>query len=167
MYPEDSPLLHIHSDCYLILLNIMSDRVASLLSPTDWDSTSSTISINSRSSATIESPKQGGRQRDMIWPHFHDMGPAKTPGHRKAQCRYCQLYLNFAKLHMMYAHIAYQCEEIIYRNPQARKDIVIKMRDMENQPSLSINKKCKTDVSYFIYPCFHHLYTVSDSYNIK
>ena len=145
----------------------MSDHVARLLSPTASDSTSSTISINSRSSTTSELPKQGDRQRDMIWSHFHDMGPAKTPGHRKAQCRYCQLYLNFAKLHMMYTYIAYQCEEIIYCNPQARKDIVIEMRDMENQPSPSTNKKRKTDVSYFIYPCFHHLYTVSDSYNIK
>ncbi|CAF1993167.1 unnamed protein product, partial [Rotaria magnacalcarata] len=57
----------------------MSDRVVNLLSPTNSDSSSSTISINSRSSITIESPKQGGRQRDVIWSHFHDMGPAKTP----------------------------------------------------------------------------------------
>lgn len=141
----------------------MSDRVACLLSPTDSDSTSSTMSINSHSSITIESPKHGGgRQRDIIWSHFHDMGPAKTPGHRKAQCKYCQLYLNFAKLHMMYTHIAYQCEEIIQRNPQARKDIIIKMRDMDNQPSPSTKRRRETDVSYFIYHCFHHLQTFSD-----
>lgn len=95
----------------------MSDRVASFLSPTDSDSTSSTISNDSRSSITIESLKQGGRQRDIIWSYFYDMGPAKTPGHRTVQCKYCQLYLNFAKLNIMYAHIAHQCEEIIHGNP--------------------------------------------------
>ncbi|CAF2133421.1 unnamed protein product [Rotaria magnacalcarata] len=98
----------------------MSDRVVNLLSPTNSDSSSSTISINSRSSITIESPKQGGRQRDVIWSHFHDMGPAKTPAH--------------------------QCEEIVICNPQARKDIIMKMRDMDNQSSPSTNKRRETEI---------------------
>ncbi|CAF3567984.1 unnamed protein product [Rotaria socialis] len=104
----------------------MSDRVVSLLSPTNSDSSSSTISINSRSSITIESPKQGGRQRDVIWSHFHDMGPAKTPGHRKAK--------------------SHQCEKIVLCNPQARKYIIMKMRDMHNQSSPSTNKRRETEI---------------------
>ncbi len=119
----------------------MSDHMQNLLSPTDPQPSSSGDSINSRSSITIESPRHGGRHRDFIWTCFNDMGPAKTPGHRKAQCKYCLLCLNFAKLHVMYSHIAHQCDEVINYNPNVRKEIILKMRDFEQQPSPSRNKK--------------------------
>jgi hypothetical protein len=97
----------------------MPNRNRSSSSPSDSQFSSSGSNINSLSSITFESPKQGGRPRDIIWSHFDDMGPAKTPGHRKAQCKYCLLCLNFAKLNMMYSHIAHQCDEVINYNPNA------------------------------------------------
>jgi hypothetical protein len=94
---------------------------------------SNEVTITSTSSITFESPKLGGRQRDFIWSFFNDMGPAKTTGHRKAQCKYCLSCFNFAKLNVMYSHIAHQCDEIVTYNPNARKEIITRMRDFEQQ----------------------------------
>ena len=124
----------------------MSDHITSPWSPPDPQVSSSGATIKSRSSITIESPKQGGRRRDIIWSHFNDMGPAKTPGHRKAQCQYCLLCLSFAKLNMMYSHIAHQCDQIVNYDPNARKEIIIKMRDLEKQSSPTSNKKRSVEV---------------------
>ncbi|CAF1523635.1 unnamed protein product, partial [Rotaria sordida] len=110
----------------------MSDRMTNSLSSNPQTS-SNEVTITSTSSITFESPKLGGRQRDFIWSFFNDMGPAKTPGHREAQCKYCLSCFNFAKLHVMYSYIAYQCDEIVTYNPNARKEIITRMRDFEQQ----------------------------------
>jgi hypothetical protein len=129
----------------------MSSHIATLSSSIDPQPSSSEDTVNSLSSITFESPKTGGRHRDFIWSYFNDMGPAKTHGHRKAQCKYCLLCLNFAKLNLMYSHIAHQCDEIVNYNPNARKEIILKMRDFEQQPSPARNKKRATEVRSFHY----------------
>ncbi|CAF0946916.1 unnamed protein product [Didymodactylos carnosus] len=63
------------------------------------------------------------------------MGPARTPGHRKAQCKYCSWCLNLAKVNMMYSHIAFQCDEINNYDSNARKEVISKLRDLEQQTS--------------------------------
>jgi hypothetical protein len=91
------------------------------------------ISISTSSSITFKSPRTGGRERDFIWSLFDDMGPAKTPGHRKAKCKYCLLAFNFAKLNIMYAHIAHQCEDVLHANPNARKEAIFRMHEFDGQ----------------------------------
>ncbi|CAF4156972.1 unnamed protein product [Rotaria sordida] len=110
----------------------MSDRMTNSLSSNPQTS-SNEVTIASTSSITIESPKIGGRQCDFIWPFFNDMGPVKTPGHRNAQCEYCLSCFNFAKLHVMYSYISHQCDEIVTYNPNARKEMITRMRDFEQQ----------------------------------
>ncbi|CAF1333103.1 unnamed protein product [Adineta ricciae] len=113
----------------------------------DPQSPSSEDIIDISSSVTFDSPKLGGRQRDVIWSHFDDMGPAKTPGHRKAQCKYCSQYFNFAKLNLMYTHAAHQCDQIINYNPSGRKEIILKMRGFEEESLPSRKKKRSTEVT--------------------
>jgi hypothetical protein len=124
----------------------MSGRITASLSSNDPQPSSSEDTINSSSSITFDSPKHGGRHRDFIWSCFDDMGPAKTPGHRKAQCKYCLLSFNFAKLNLMYYHITHQCDEIVNYNPNVRKEVLLKMRDLEEEPSPSRKKKRTTEV---------------------
>ena len=141
---------------------MMSNRNKSTSSPSDSQISSSGSNINSYSSITFESPKQGGRPRDLIWSHFNDMGSARTPGHRKAQCKYCSWYLNLAKVNMMYSHIAFQCDEINNYDSNARKEIISKLRDSEQQTSPGRYKRRAIEVQYFFilyylilfYQCF-------------
>ncbi|CAM4802748.1 unnamed protein product [Rotaria magnacalcarata] len=116
------------------------------LSHSDSEMSSNEVISGCSSSISFESPKHGGRQRDSIWLHFNDMGPAKTLGHSKVQCKYCLLCLNFAKLNMMYTHIAHQCDEIINYDPNARKEIIIQTCKMEEQLSPGRNNKRIIDV---------------------
>ncbi|CAF2013746.1 unnamed protein product [Rotaria magnacalcarata] len=116
------------------------------LSHSDSEMSSNEVISGCSSSISFESPKHGGRQRDSIWLHFNDMGPAKTLGHSKVQCKYCLLCLNFAKLNMMYTHIAHQFDEIINYDPNARKEIIIQACKMEEQLSPGRNNKRIIDV---------------------
>ncbi|CAF3662746.1 unnamed protein product [Rotaria sp. Silwood1] len=111
----------------------MSDYTTNCLSSVDPQTSSNEVTIASTSSITFVSLKLGGHQRDFIWSFFNDMGPAKTPGHHKAQCKYYLSFFNFAKLHIMYSHIAHQCDEIVIYNPNARKEVITRMRDFEQQ----------------------------------
>ena len=103
----------------------MSNRSSNTLTSGDSPISSIDITSDSPSTITTDSPKQNGRPWDYIWSHFNDMGPAKTPGHRKAQCKYCLLSLNFAKLSIMCSHIAHHCDEIVNYNPNARKETIV------------------------------------------
>lgn len=119
----------------------MCDRINTSVLSNDPQPSSSEDIIYSSSSITLHSPKTGGRHRDFIWSCFDDMGPAKTPGHRKAQCKYCLLSFSFAKLNLMYTHIAYQCDEIFNYNPNTRKETLLKMRELEEDFSPSKKRK--------------------------
>ncbi|CAF4294947.1 unnamed protein product [Rotaria socialis] len=62
-------------------------HVAALPSSPSDSQISSTAVTHSSSFISLEPPKQGGRHCDFIWLHFNDIGPTKTLGHRKAQCK--------------------------------------------------------------------------------
>lgn len=105
------------------------------------ETSNSELSVSSNS-IIASSPKTLGRQRNYIWSHFIDEGDAKTGGYRKARCRYCTAILNYAKIPMMYNHIANQCEGVVTSNPGARLDIVTKMTefDQQNQSPKSLKR---------------------------
>ena len=75
------------------------------------------------------------RTRDPIWTHFNDLGEAKTGGHRKASCRYCQTVFNYAKINNMYSHIAHQCQEVVDENPQGRIETILRLEGNASQNS--------------------------------
>lgn len=124
----------------------MPNYTNSSLSSNDPQLSPSVDAMASSSSITIESPKQGGRPRDFIWLCFDDMGSAKTAGHRKAQCKYCLRFFHFAKLNIMYNHIAHQCEEVINHDPKVRKEVLSKLRDFDCDESPSRKRKKITQV---------------------
>jgi hypothetical protein len=99
--------------------------------------------------------KSLGRHRDYIWLHFVDLGEAKTGGHRKACCRYCQTVFNYAKINMMYAHIAHQCTQIVVENPQGRIETILRLEG-NSQSSSSKSQKRAIEVNHFI-RSFHSL----------
>jgi hypothetical protein len=105
------------------------------------------VDLTTLDSATL--PKSLGRQRDYIWMHFTDLGEAKTGGHRKACCKYCQTTFNYAKINMMYAHIAHQCASIVNQNPQGRKETIVRIEEYSQSQSLKGQKRT-TEVNYFI-----------------
>lgn len=87
-----------------------------------------------------------GRHRDHIWQHFNDLGEAKSGGHRKARCKYCQTVFNYAKINTMYAHIAHQCSQIVVENPQDRIETVLRL-EANSHSSASKGQKREREVS--------------------
>ena len=82
----------------------------------------------------------------MIWQHFSDIGPVKIPGHGRAQCKYRLMSLNFAKFNMMYSHTAHQCNEVVRYDQNLRKEVIIKMCELEQRSSPARNNKPNTEV---------------------
>lgn len=93
--------------------------------------------------------KSLGRHRNYIWQHFADLGEAKSGGHRKASCRYCQMVFNYAKISMMYSHIAHQCSQIVVENPQGRLETILRI-EANSQSSSSKSQKRAIEVIHFI-----------------
>ncbi|CAF1410262.1 unnamed protein product, partial [Didymodactylos carnosus] len=92
-----------------------------------------------------DSPKLG-RNRDYLWEHFTDIGQAKTGGHRKCHCKYCSSQFNYAKIILMYRHIAHECQAILQDNPQVRKEVIRRLLSLNNQeqsPEESTRKRLK------------------------
>ncbi|CAF1139877.1 unnamed protein product [Didymodactylos carnosus] len=86
----------------------------------------------------ISSPKgAGGRTRDEIWVDFDDYGDAKTTGHKKCKCKYCNTTFQYAKLPMMYRHISHECEHISSINPNGLKEILVKLNSSTTDTSNS------------------------------
>lgn len=96
------------------------------------EASNSDLSISSNS-ISASSPKTSGRNRNYIWSHFIDEGEAKTGGYRKARCRYCMLLLSYAKIPMMYNHIANQCDGVVIQNPTVRLDTIAKLTEIDRQ----------------------------------
>lgn len=90
-----------------------------------------------------------GRHRDHIWQHFNDLGEAKSGGHRKARCRYCQTVFNYAKIGTMYGHIAHQCSQILVENPQGRVETILRL-EANSHSNSSKGQKRPIEVKYFI-----------------
>lgn len=92
----------------------------------------STSDLNlSSTSMNTSSPKVLGRTRNYIWSHFIDEGEAKTGGYRKARCRYCSIILNYAKIPLMYTHIANQCDTVVLTNPAGRMETISKLSELD------------------------------------
>lgn len=96
------------------------------------DTSSSDLNISSNS-INASSPKTVGRNCNYIWSHFIDEGEAKTGGYRKARCRYCMMLLSYAKIPMMYTHIASQCDAVMTLNPVGRVNTMAKLEGTDRQ----------------------------------
>ncbi|CAF1320029.1 unnamed protein product [Adineta steineri] len=85
-----------------------------VVSENDVDDESSNVELNiSSSSINTSSPKAGG--------------------YRKARCRYCTLSLSYAKIPLMYTHIANQCDAVVRINSAARLDTITKLSEFDQQ----------------------------------
>lgn len=111
---------------------IMADSLVVLDEDVGEDTSNSELSISSNSIST-SSPKPSGRSRNYIWSHFVDEGDAKAGAYRKARCRYCASVFNYAKVSMMYNHIANQCDAVLSINPAARVDVIGKLAEADRQ----------------------------------
>ena len=113
------------------------------------ETSNSELSVSSNSINT-STPKTLGRNRNYIWSHFNDEGEAKTGGYRKAQCRYCMTSLSYAKIPMMYNHIANQCDAIVTQNPTARLDAIAKLTELDRQHQSPKATKRSAQVKYAV-----------------
>ncbi|CAF1661653.1 unnamed protein product, partial [Adineta ricciae] len=111
----------------------MATSPITLIDDNTGDETSNSELSISSSSFNTSSPKTCGRNRNYIWSHFIDEGEAKTGGYRKARCRYCKILLSYAKIPMMYNHIAGQCDALVIQNPTARIDTIAKLTEIDQQ----------------------------------
>ncbi|CAF4088952.1 unnamed protein product [Adineta steineri] len=99
-----------------------------VVSENDVDDESSNVELNiSSSSINTSSPKAGG--------------------YRKARCRYCTLSLSYAKIPLMYTHIANQCDAVVRINSAARLDTITKLSefDQQSQSPKSVKRMIQLD----------------------
>ena len=125
----------------------MASSMVVLEDDVDNETSGSDLNTSSNSISTT-SPKVLGRTRNYIWSHFIDEGDAKTGGYRRARCRYCTVIFSYAKIPLMYGHIAHQCDAVVTLNPAARIETLAKLSEFD-QPSQS-PKSTKRTIQVFI-----------------
>jgi hypothetical protein len=126
----------------------MADSPIVVIDDNIGDETSNSELSISSNSFNASSPKTVGRNRNYIWSHFIDEGEAKTGGYRKARCRYCMVLLNYAKIPMMFNHIANQCDVVVTQNPTARVDTIVKLAEIDRQNQSPKSTKRLAQVNY-------------------
>ena len=123
---------HYYTNGITTLIVMATSSIVVIDDNTGDETSNSELSISSNS-FNASSPKTLGRNRNYIWSHFIDEGEAKTGGYRKARCRYCMMLLSYAKISMMYSHIANQCDVVVTKNPAARIDTIAKLTEVDHQ----------------------------------